>query len=382
MINESSLLGERYKEAGSSIDTYILTRCNSYEDIVSPLFVGWEVTSRCNLNCCHCRAANNDSKVKQRELSTAECKLIIDQLRDQQVYVVGITGGEPFARHDIIELIQYCKDCGLQLIIYTNATLINDIKARALKRCLDKNDIIHVSLDSSIAEIHNSIRGSNCYDKTINGLRYLSDQELTIRLNVVPTSINKDTIWGLIDIAEKYNVKYLSGSPLMTIGRGKNAALVPEPKEMYELEQRIHERMKNSGVEFEGGISGALCTMYEHRCEVIKSFPQRTAPVKRICDAGTRKLFIDAIGNCYPCSLFAMDSKFCIGNITTTSLYELWHSKRLSVFKHGIERNDLICKDCELWSVCGGGCMALSWAHFSSFEIPDPRCKRVQQFFK
>lgn len=376
----TSLLEERYRKVQKSIDTYIITRCSSFYELAAPLFVGWEVTSRCNLRCRHCRAADNISKRKKGELTLGECKAVIDQLSRAQVYTVGITGGEPFLRQDIFEIIRYCKEKGLQLIIYTNATMISSHLARKLGGILDKHDIMHVSLDSSNANTHNQIRGMDCFHKTINGIKNLSENGLTIRLNVVPTRLNMDSIFGIIDIAEKYHVKYFSGSPLMTISRGRNKDLIPDPKVMYALEKKIYERMKTSPVEFEGGISGAICTMYPFREQISKEFPNREQPLKRLCDAGTRKLFIDATGDCYPCSLFALNSNLCMGNILRNSVEDIWKNRKMNFLRNGVKKNKKVCDGCELWDICDGGCMALSLDHFGDLTIPDPRCMRTREF--
>lgn len=382
MNQQSSLFEERYKKVQKSIDTYITTRCQSFKEISAPLFVGWEVTSRCNLHCQHCRAADNNSKKNMNELPFRDCKKIIDQLSRSQVYTVGITGGEPFVRSDIFDIIEQCKAYKLQVIVYTNATMIDNSMSRKLSQVLDKHDIVHVSLDADRADVHNMIRGSDCFDRTIKGLENLSNMGLQIRLNVVPTRINADHILGLVDVAERYHVRYFSGSPLMTISRGKNSDLVPDPVVMYKLEQEIYSRMMNSDVEFEGGISGAPCTMYSFREKISREYPKRQCPTSRVCDAGTRKLFIDALGDCYPCSLFALDSRLCMGNITQKSIEEIWSNRRMSFLKRGVNRHAQICGDCELWNICDGGCMALSLNHFGNVSIPDPRCEKVQKMIR
>lgn len=122
--------------------------------------------------------------------------------------------------------------------------------------------------------------------------------------------------------------------------------------------------------------------MYEFRHKIANDFPKRERPQRRLCDAGTRKLFIDALGNCYPCSLFALDTRFCLGNINESNLSEIWHNRKLSLFKNGVARDEKICSGCELWDICDGGCMALSFNHYGSLKVPDPRCKHVQELLE
>ena len=59
----------------------------------APICLTWELTYACNLACVHCLSSSG--KRDPRELSTAQCKAIIDELERMQVFYVNIGGGEP-----------------------------------------------------------------------------------------------------------------------------------------------------------------------------------------------------------------------------------------------------------------------------------------------
>jgi MoaA/NifB/PqqE/SkfB family radical SAM enzyme len=66
----------------------------------------WEITSKCNLSCKHCFINTNLNK----DISFQECLKIIDMLKKNKMFgKVMITGGEPFIREDIFELLLYIK---------------------------------------------------------------------------------------------------------------------------------------------------------------------------------------------------------------------------------------------------------------------------------
>lgn len=94
------------------------------------LRVMFELTYRCNFKCGHCYIPPYYKK--SRELKTKEVFLILDQLRDEGCFYLGFTGGEPFVRKDIIEILWYAKKCGFELIIYTNGSLISKSMVREL----------------------------------------------------------------------------------------------------------------------------------------------------------------------------------------------------------------------------------------------------------
>ena len=62
----------------------------------APICLTWELTYACNLACVHCLSSSG--RRDPRELSTAECKAVIDELQRMQVFYVNIGGGEPTVR--------------------------------------------------------------------------------------------------------------------------------------------------------------------------------------------------------------------------------------------------------------------------------------------
>lgn len=64
----------------------------------APICLTWELTYACNLSCVHCLSSSG--KRDPRELSTRQCKDIIDELERMQVFYVNIGGGEPTVRSD------------------------------------------------------------------------------------------------------------------------------------------------------------------------------------------------------------------------------------------------------------------------------------------
>ena len=62
----------------------------------APICLTWELTYACNLACAHCLSSSG--RRDPRELTTEECKRVIDELERMQVFYVNIGGGEPIAR--------------------------------------------------------------------------------------------------------------------------------------------------------------------------------------------------------------------------------------------------------------------------------------------
>src|SRR5438552_16825667 len=70
----------------------------------APICLTWELTYACNLACVHCLSSSG--RRDPRELSTAECLAVIDELERMQVFYVNIGGGEPTARRDFWDIVE------------------------------------------------------------------------------------------------------------------------------------------------------------------------------------------------------------------------------------------------------------------------------------
>lgn len=86
-----------------------------------------ELTERCNNNCRHCciNLPADDACAKEKELATDEIREILKEAVTLGCLTARFTGGEPFLREDFEELYIFARKIGLRVLIFTNATLIN-----------------------------------------------------------------------------------------------------------------------------------------------------------------------------------------------------------------------------------------------------------------
>ena len=77
-----------------------------------PVFiVPWRCTYACDNKCVHCISAGQ--KAVPNEINTQEAKKIVDQACDFGASFFGITGGQPFLRKDLFEVLDYATERGL-----------------------------------------------------------------------------------------------------------------------------------------------------------------------------------------------------------------------------------------------------------------------------
>jgi len=135
------------------------------------------VTYRCNSRCCMCYTWKHPSK-KEDEIRPGDLLTLPSMVR------LNITGGEPFLRDDLGEILDVVKRKAKRVVISSNGFLT--------KRTLDvmnkHRDVgIRISVDG-IGETHDKIRGvKGAHHKTIEtlqGLRALGVKDLGIAATV------------------------------------------------------------------------------------------------------------------------------------------------------------------------------------------------------
>ncbi len=77
----------------------------------------WETTAGCNLECVHCRRLDVSHELMKSDMSTAEGKVLIDQVASVGQPVLVFSGGEPLMRPDIFELAAHAKGKGLLIAL-------------------------------------------------------------------------------------------------------------------------------------------------------------------------------------------------------------------------------------------------------------------------
>ncbi len=84
-----------------------------------PLKVVIELTTRCNLRCCHCYVEPKSEDM----LSTSEVKDLLDQLAAEGCMYLVMTGGEILERPDLLEILRYARAKQFALELKTNGSL-------------------------------------------------------------------------------------------------------------------------------------------------------------------------------------------------------------------------------------------------------------------
>jgi MoaA/NifB/PqqE/SkfB family radical SAM enzyme len=189
-----------------------------------PFIVIWEVTQACELACVHCRACAQPLR-SPHELSTPEAKRLMDEIREMQVPVFILTGGDPLERPDIYALVEYGSHIGLRPSLSPSATplltreAIAELKRRGLAR-------LAISLDCSTPAIHDAFRGvAGTYARALDAIRWARQLEVPVQINTTITRRNLQDFEAIARLLETLDIVLWSAFFLVPTGRGQPADL-------------------------------------------------------------------------------------------------------------------------------------------------------------
>ncbi|MBU4465352.1 MAG: mycofactocin radical SAM maturase [Actinobacteria bacterium] len=326
--------------------------------LTSPICLTWELTYACNLSCVHCLSASG--RRDPRELSTEECKAVIDELQRMQVFYVNIGGGEPTVRPDFWELIDYATAHDVGVKFSTNGVRITEEIAERLAA----NDYVDVqiSLDGATAEVNDAIRGPGSYDLAMRALERLAAAGMTrLKLSVVCTRTNIGQLDGFKEIADRYGAQ-LRLTRLRPAGRGADVWNDLHPTQQQQRE--LYEWLLAHGEDVLTGDS------FFHLSALGESLPGLN-----LCGAGRVVCLIDPIGDVYACP-FAIHEEFLAGSIRNEGGFDaVWKTSELFLRLRAPQTGGA-CTSCQFFDTCRGGCMAAKFFTGLPLDGPDPECVR------
>jgi len=194
-----------------------LPNANSAPD--KPKFIILDVTHRCNLKCNICDIRKD---LPIEELNTEEIKDLIKQAMDWGVEEFVLSGGEPFVREDIFEVLDFVRSIGYHTGILTNGVLLTeDFINRILPYLVSNTLSLSISLDALTGGIHDDIRGLNgCFEKTLAALKTLSKLKKRhpgINFNTISIILNEnlEELVSLANFLKSLGVNSIQFQPLL-----------------------------------------------------------------------------------------------------------------------------------------------------------------------
>jgi mycofactocin radical SAM maturase len=322
----------------------------------APICLTWELTYACNLSCAHCLSSSG--RRDPRELSTAECRALIDEFERMQVFYVNIGGGEPTVRPDFWELVDYATAHHVGVKFSTNGIKITPEVARRLAGS-DYVDV-QISLDGATEEVNDALRGPGSYRTALAAMENLATAGFAgFKISVVVTRQNAGQLDEFKALADRLGAQ-LRLTRLRPSGRG--ADVWDELHPTAAQQRGLYDWLTAHGEQVLTGDSFFHLAGYGE-----------ALPGLNLCGAGRVVCLIDPVGDVYACP-FAIHDNFLAGNCRGDGGFtRVWRESELfASLRH--PQTGGACSACSAFDACRGGCMAAKFFTGLPLDGPDPEC--------
>jgi radical SAM protein with 4Fe4S-binding SPASM domain len=170
----------------------------------------FEVTSRCNLRCqmCYITEPSNAQEVRAHELSTQQWLSLARQATDAGMLFVCLTGGEPLLRSDFFNIYEPLTTWGLNITLFTNATLITPTIAHLLAQAPPNR--LEVSLYGATEEVYERVTGvSGSYTRCLRGIDALLETgKVPLLIKTTLSRLNVHELSAMRDLTHRLGVPF------------------------------------------------------------------------------------------------------------------------------------------------------------------------------
>ena len=181
--------------------------------------VAIEVTAHCQQKCAYCyNAWREDNGAGMEAGSAKKLHARVEKLLSAvDVDHVTITGGEPFARRDLFELLDLVKSKGVGIQIISNGGLVDD--ALAARLAPYGVSYVQVTLDGPTAELHDEhVGGEGHYAKTLRGIAALRGAGVPVVGCTVVTRKNASRVAEILALFQSLGVRHIALSRFSPAG--------------------------------------------------------------------------------------------------------------------------------------------------------------------
>jgi len=336
-----------------------------------PLAATLRLTKACNLRCPHCYV--NAGVPSENELTLKEIRSLIDQLTELKVFYIFYTGGEPFLRKDIVEILRYTAEKQIGISISSNGVVLNKDLLEELKDI--PFNLFQISLDGT-EEIHDFMRGKGRWKKAIRAIKLAkSILKRNVGIGTVVTGKNWEIINKVIHDGIFAGADTFTLLCLILTGRADESQN-PTPKQFLTAVKLAFDEYEKHQPKFKIAKDTTIPSALIPKRWREKGLHLTFAPCSFPYYIG-----IDSGGSVAPCDGLFNYKEMIIGNVRERPLGEIWQKSKLIKELTKINPSDLkgVCKKCVYRDYCVGGCRAHAYIKYKDFTKPDPICQAIYE---
>jgi len=311
--------------------------------------VSIEIIRKCPNNCVHCSSLSD--KDSTEIFKYEDFISIINDASKLGAKTICLSGGEPFLHTNIIEMIKYIHNIGLNSNVYTSGIIFGgnmnyaSLSKDLLNSIVGKVSKLIFNIESSNADTYDKIMGTlGCFNLMQQSVRTANSLGIVTEAHFVPMRLNIDEIGTMVEFCKKLGLSKISFLRLVIHGRAQTneKEIAFSSEELAQVKNKLQSLQKHSDIKIRIGVplsSNNSC----YKCEAAKG-----------------KINIKYDGLVFPCEVFknTKDSFLPKGlkpdNVYNTSLIDIY--KNSPYLKYVREASEQYSHDINN-ETCIGQCM-------------------------
>ncbi len=337
------------------------TGLSANSTIRQPLWLLAELTYACPLQCPYCSNPMDFADIKS-ELTTDEWKSVFKQAREMGATQLGLSGGEPLARADLVELIRYARELGFYTNLITSGVGLNANKVQEFKDA--GLDHIQVSFQASSEDLNNLIAGTDAFKHKIEMAKAVKAAGYPMVLCFVTHRQNIEQMDEILDLAISLEADYVELATTQYYGWAMHNRdqLLPMKEQLVKAEAIAHRYQEEQKGNMK--IYYVVPDYYEER--------------PKACMNGWGNVFLTVTpdGTALPCHAARELPGMDLPNVRSESIDAIWNDSNDFNRFRGFDWMPEPCRSCDEKEKDFGGCRCQAFMLTGDPSKTDPVCSK------
>lgn len=305
----------------------------SYTKVVRPVSLTIELTNVCNFRCIHCYHGDHNNVHLDKDTVLD----VVNQFKELGLYEVTISGGEPLAHPDFLEILDELNKKRLYVNLFTNASLLNqDVIEALLKSNVKDVQFSLYGLDYNTFSCVTGTNNLNLFNNYMSGIDLLRQSSLSVTCAMVIMKGNFHQRHEMLEMCLRNNFKMRSSYRLISTRTSKDIS-------KFDLSSEEKKQLMSEIIAFNKKKQEENKKIY-----VLENEQPNTSIMNGMCTAGKTSFCLSATGDILPCPGYY----FAIGNVYSSKIKDILNSPQALKIKSASRKDYSKCLECTFLDFC------------------------------